>query len=247
MSTRSKQKASYEASAPPFTKPVDRLRWIVEFAYDQSEATDTLTRRNLVQAFGKYLDGILLSIPNEDNEDLEIGTYWDSELSLDLPMCAEDSGKPWEDKLGLVRSRVKKVLKDFLEAPQGIAFRMTAKVTHQRIWEDQKLQESLIAQDIRDGLIFCLLNDLSSAGKNLQECPAANCPRLFVRQYRQNFCSSSCRHRTNFKAWYHRKKKEGPVVKPSQDKGEQIPATAQKKRPIQSKKGKKKSHPDGPS
>ena len=246
----SKQKeknSSIEETVPSFNKPVDRLRWIVEFAYDQSEPTDTLTRRSLVQALGKYLDGILLSNPDEDDGDLELATYWDPEQSLNLPMRGEDNNKSWENKLSLVRSSVRKVLRDFLEAPQGVAFRLSAEVTHQWIWEDEKLQENLIFQDICDGLLSCLLNDLASAGKDLQKCPADNCPRLFVRQYRQNFCSSSCRHRTNYKAWYHRKKKEGTVIKPGQDKGEQIPATVQKKKPARSKKRKKKSRPEGSS
>jgi hypothetical protein len=247
MSPRSKQKASHEASASPFTKPVDRLRWIVEFAYDQSEPTETLTRRNLVQALGKYLFGILLKNPDEDDGDLGIATCWDPEQSLDLPMRGEDSCKWWEDKLALVRSSARKVLKDYLEPPQFGAHHLPAELTLQRVLGKQQLKDTLIAQDIREGVIFCLLKDLASAGKDLQKCPAENCPRLFVRQYRQNFCSASCRHRTNYKAWYHRKKKEGTVVTPGQDKGEQMPATAPKKKSARSQKEKKKSRPEGSS
>jgi len=242
MTSPSKQKekiSSTEGTVSSFHKPVNRLRWIVEFSQDQSEPNDTLSIRSLVQAFGQYLEGITLSNPSGDHEDLELSTYWDPDQALDLPMCEEDNDKPWEDKLGLVRSRVKKVLKDFLEAPQGVPFRLTAEVTQQRIWEEEQLKETLVAQDIREGLVFCLLNDLASAGKDLQKCPAENCPRLFVRQYRQNFCSSSCRHRTNFKAWYHRKKKDEIVTKPGQDKGKQSTATAQKKKPARSQKRKK--------
>jgi hypothetical protein len=242
MGARSKQKGkntSPEAAAPSFNNPVNRLRWLVEFAQDQSEPNETLTIRMLVQGLGKYLDGVTLSNPAEDNEDLELSTYWDPEQSLDLPMGGEDSLKSWEDKLALVRSSVRKVLKDFLEAPQGVAFRLTAEVTQQRVWEEEQLKETLVAQDIREGLVFCLLQDLASAGKDLQRCPAEKCPRMFVKQYRQNFCSASCRHRTNFKAWYHRKKNDGTVTKPGQDKGEQLTATPPKKKPARSQKRKK--------
>jgi hypothetical protein len=239
MTTRSKQKASQEPSTLPFTKPVDRLRWLVEFAYDQSEPTDTLTRRSLVQALGKYLAGVFLSSAEGDDEELGISTYWNPDESLDLPMQGEDSRKPWEDKLALVRSSTRKVLKDYVEPPQFGARQLTAELTLMRFLKEEQLKETLIAQDIREGVVFCLLKDLASAGKDLQKCPAENCPRLFVRKYRQNFCSASCRHRTNYKAWYHRKKKDGAVTKPSQDKGEQSTAIAPKKKSARFQKRKK--------
>jgi len=213
----------------------------VEFAQDQSEPTDTVSIRALIQTLGRYLDGVTLSNPDREDGDLELSNYWywKPDQSLDLPMRGEDNDKSWELKLALVRTGVRKVLRDFLEAPPGVAFRLTAEVTQQRIWEENQLKETLIAQDALDGLVFCLLKDLASAGKDLQKCPAENCSRMFVRQHRQNFCSSSCRHRTNFKTWYHRKKNAGTVTKPSQDKGKQSPATAPKKKPARSQKRKK--------
>ncbi len=244
MTARSKQKGekstSHEGSVSPFTKPVDRLRWMVEFAQDQSEPTDTVSIRALIQTLGRYLDGVTLSNPDREDGDLELSNYWywKPDQSLDLPMRGEDNDKSWELKLALVRTGVRKVLRDFLEAPPGVAFRLTAEVTQQRIWEENQLKETLIAQDALDGLVFCLLKDLASAGKDLQKCPAENCSRMFVRQHRQNFCSSSCRHRTNFKTWYHRKKKDAVSKEPIQKKRGNLPPPTKHVPPIPKKKNK---------
>jgi hypothetical protein len=244
MSPRSKQKTKtriHEERIPSFNKPLDRLRWIVDFAQDQSEPHDTLSIRNLIQALGNYLDGVTLCNSDRDNEGLGLLTYWDPEQSLDLPMRGEDSRKSWEDKLALVRSSVRKVLRDFLEPPQNAAFRLTAEIIQQRVWEEHQLKETLIAQDVREGVVFCLLSDLAAAGRVLLKCPAEKCPRMFVRQYRQNFCSTSCRNRTNFRAWYQRKK-DGTDTKESIQKKEKlsVPSNQAGYHPVPGKEKKKR-------
>ncbi|MCZ6800491.1 MAG: hypothetical protein O7F12_08395 [Nitrospirae bacterium] len=241
MATSSKQKtkiASQEKTGLSFLKPVDRLRWIVEFAQDQVEPNEPLTIRPLVQALGKYLDGVHLCNADDGKDHDEFTTYWNPEESLDLPMRGEDNRKSWVEKLALVRTNVRTVLRNLVVTPKGDAVRLTAEVTQQRVWEGGQLRDTLEAQGIREGLIFCLLNDLASAGKDLQRCPAKNCSRIFVRQYRQNFCSASCRHRTNFKAWYHRKKKDAVSKEPIQKKRGNLPPPTKHVPPIPKKKNK---------
>ena len=46
------------------------------------------------------------------------------------------------------------------------------------------------------------MEDLAKAGALLRQCPTTGCTKVFLRCYRQEFCTTACRNRTNFRKWY---------------------------------------------
>jgi hypothetical protein len=125
----------------------------------------------------------------------------------ELPMDAGDNQKSFEDKMALIRSRVRQVLTDWL-ADTDQPVRLEGAISLQRIIEGKRYyEERWVAEDVREAIKFKLLADLVLVGSLLRRCPAVGCQRIFVRHHRQEFCSNTCRNRTNARKWYESHKK----------------------------------------
>lgn len=201
---KKKDRIPKEKKFSPFDSPIRRLQWIVAFAQDQVEPTNPLAIQELHQELGLYLDGVLLNCEGGEHGQPHLVRLGDPQTPDEIPMRQEDNDKSFEDKLALIRSSLRRVLHQFfkpLKPPIGLV----ANITQQLRLEDLKLEDRLIAADIREGLRFRLLQDLAAVGSALQQCLAPDCFRLFVRHHRQQFCSASCRNRTNFQSWYQKK------------------------------------------
>ena len=201
-----------QASPPLRTDHERRLRWLLGFAQETSDPRTLAERRTVHAQVGAYLGGLLLRHKGEEGNGPLVMERGDSRSSDDLPMKGADNQKPLEKKLALIRTGVRRIVKAFLSAPK-VSFRVTGEIAWQRILDKAPGRRPTfgvqgVAADVQAGITFCLLEDLAQAGALVRECPATGCGRLFVRRYRQEFCSTACRNRTNFHIWYQGTRKK---------------------------------------
>lgn len=206
-------------TSPPFRTDSERqLRWLLSFALESSELRSPTERRTVHEQIGAYLGGLLIRRAGEEADGTGVMGWRAPRTLEDLLMTGKDNQKPLEEKLALIRAGVRRVVQEFLRAPM-VARRVTAEIAWQRILEKDwrrapTFRVQGVAADVREGIKFCLLEDLAQAGALVRQCPATGCGRVFVRRYRQEFCSTACRNRTNFRIWYQgtRKEKQGTVM-----------------------------------
>ena len=149
-------------------------------------------------------------------------------------MRGQDDRNPLDDKLALIRTALRRDLKAFLH-PDSLAVPITAEVTVRDSWNEDgqhQLQREWITDDVREGLRFRLLEDLAQADGLLRACARDGCGKIFVRHYRQEFCSTSCRNRTNVRKHYQRSKDKRGVA--GRQSGTEEPPMRQK--PARTKK-----------
>jgi len=94
---------------------------------------------------------------------------------------------------------------------------VTGEIAWQRILEKDPgrapaFRERWVTADVREAIMFRLLEDLEKAGALVRQSPATGCGTVFVRRFRQRFCSTACRHLTNFRIWYQRTRKESKAT-----------------------------------
>jgi hypothetical protein len=173
---------------------------------------------------GAYLDGLLIRCADQKGNGSRVSELGDPRTAEDLPMTGKDNQKPFDKKLVLIRTRVRRIVHGFLSVPK-VSLRVTGEITWQRILEkdsggSSKFRERWVAADMREGITFRLLEDLEKAGALVRQCPATGCGRVFVRRYRQEFCSTACRNRTNVRIWYERTRKarKGTFIAPHSTK-----------------------------
>jgi hypothetical protein len=188
-----------------------RLRWLLGFALDSSELRTPAERRAVYDQIGAYLGGLLIRRTGQKADGPLVMELGDSRTPDELPMTGKDDQEPFEEKLALIRAGVRRVVQEFLSAPT-VARRVTGEIAWQRILENAPgraptFRMQGVAADVREGITFRLLEDLAQAGTLVRECPAMGCGRVFLRHYRQTFCSTACRNRTNFHKWYRRTRK----------------------------------------
>lgn len=183
------------------TDPESRLRWLVGFAQEMDVPDTAVAIRTLHQQVGAYLDGLRIRCVATEQGEPHVMEMGDSLLPDELPMAGEDNQKPLDDKLALIRTGLRRVLKECLTSSAG-PVPLTAEVAVQRILDGGQVRERWVAADVREGIKFRLLEDLAKAGALLRQCPATGCTKVFVRRYRQEFCTTACRNRTNFRKWY---------------------------------------------
>jgi hypothetical protein len=199
-------------TSPPFrTDPESRLRWLLGFAQETSEPRTPAERRTVCKQVGAYLDGLLIRRAGEENDGLPV-MLGNPLTSAAFPMARADNQKPLDEKLALIRTGVRRLVKEFLSAPT-VALRVIGEIAWQRILDKDPgraptFRVQWVAADVREGIKFCLLEDLAKAGALVRQCPATGCGTVFVRRYRQEFCSTACRNRTNFHIWYQGTRKE---------------------------------------
>jgi hypothetical protein len=197
-----------------------RLRWLLGFALESSELRTLAERRRVCQQLGAYLDGLYIRCAGQNGDGSRVMELGDTRTPEDLPMKGKDHQKSFDEKLALIRSDVRRVVQEFLSVP-NVSLRVTAEIAWQRILETDPghaptCREQWVTADVREGITFRLLEDLAKAGALVRECPATGCGTVFVRRYRQEFCSTACRNRTNFHRWYQRtrKQRKGTVMSP---------------------------------
>ena len=183
-----------------------RLRWLVEFAQATGVPRDLVAIRALQAQLGAYLEGLLIRCEgdgaNHEPHRLKLG----DPQCLNVPLHGPDDSKPLDEKVALIRTALLRTLTDVVHPREPRLVPLTAKLMVQRVLEEGQLREEWIAGDVRDALQFRLLEDLFEKRALLRACAGKDCERFFVRQHRQEYCSMSCRNRTNFRGWYARKK-----------------------------------------
>jgi hypothetical protein len=202
-----------QVSPPLRTDHESRLRWLLGFAQEPADPRTVAERRTVHAQVGAYLGGLLLRHKGGDDNGPLVMKLGDSRSPDDLPMRGADNQKPLEEKLALIRTGVRRIVKAFLSAPK-VSVRVTGEIAWQRILDKAPGRRPTfrvqgVAADVREGITCCLLEDLAQAGALVRECPATGCGRVFVRRYRQEFCSTACRNRTNFRIWYQGTRREG--------------------------------------
>jgi hypothetical protein len=230
-----------QASPPLRTDHESRLQWLLGFAQETSGPRTLAERRTVHVQVGAYLGGLLLRHKGEDGNGPLVMELGDPRMSDALPMRGADNQKPLEEKLALIRTAVRRIMKAFLSAPK-LSFRVTGEIAWQRILDKAPgraptFRVQGVAADVREGITFCLLEDLAQAGALVRECPATGCGTVFVRRYRQEFCSTACRNRTNFRIWYQgtRKARKGTGMTPH--------ARRRKRRPMYLRRARARGKP----
>ena len=188
------------------TDSESRLRWLVGFAQETDVPDTAVAIRTLHHQLGAYLSGLRIRCAGTEPggpHEMQVG---DPLLADELPMAGEDNQKPLDEKLALIRTGLRRVVKEVL-TPPVVPVRVTGEIAFQRILEKNTMGESMfreqwVTDDVREGIKFRLLEDLAKAGALLRQCPAIGCTKVFVRRYRQEFCTTACRNRTNFRKWY---------------------------------------------
>jgi hypothetical protein len=217
--TRKGAKILRKPSSILFRTDADRrLRWLLGFALESSERRSPAERRAVCNQLGVYLDGLCIRRAGKDRQSVMRG---DPLTSAAFTRGRGAQQQSFEDTVELIRADVRRIVTQFLGSPT-ISLRVTGEIAWQCILERDSggpptFRERWMAADVRKGIMFRLLEDLAEAGALVRECPATGCGRVFVRRYRQEFCSTACRNRANFRIWYQRmrKKRKGTVMLPN--------------------------------
>lgn len=225
--------------SPPDVPLVSRLEWIVRLTqHDIPDPEEPQALRAMVDQMGTYLRGVHIQCAGADHGGPHFTVPGDIADQDELPMRGADDQKPLDDKLALIRTALRRDLKAFLH-PGSPAVPMTAEVTVRYSWDASsrdQLQRNWISDDVREALRFRLLEDLAQARGLLRECVREGCGKIFVRRYRQEFCSTSCRNRTNVRKHYERNKDRRGVT------GKLAGATELSARKIQGRTKKQTRH-----
>ena len=205
--------------SPPDVPLASRLEWILRLTqHDIPDPEGPQALRAMVDQMGTYLRGVRIQCAGADHGGPHFTVPGDIADQDELPMRGADDQKPLDDKLALIRTALRRDLKAFLH--QGsLAVPITAEVTVRYSLNaagQTDLRRDWVTDDVREGLRFRLLEDLAQAPNLVRECVREGCGKVFVRHYRQEFCSTSCRNRTNVRKSYQRsKEKRGVMGKPS--------------------------------
>ena len=201
--------------SPPDVPLVSRLEWIVSLAQqDIPDPEGPQALRAMVDQMGTYLRGVRILCAGADHGGPHFTVPGDLADQDELPMRGADDQKPVDDKLALIRAALRRDLKAFLH-PDSPAAPVTAEVTVRYSLNAagrSDLHRDWITDDVREGLRFRLLEDLAQVHDLIRECVRDGCGKIFVRRYRQEFCSTSCRNRTNVRKHYERNKDKKGVA-----------------------------------
>ena len=214
-----------------------RLRWLVEFAQATGVPREMAAIRALQAQLGAYLEGLLIRCEGDAEHEphrLRLG----DPSCFNIPLHGEDDQKLLDEKVALIRTALLRTLTDVLLPRESPLVPLTAELTVQRVLEEGQLREARIASDVRDALQFRMLEDLAEERGQVKVCAGTDCGQFFVRQHRQEYCSTSCRNRTNFRSWYGRKKDKeqakrdtpaGPSPQPRRPSSDRRPRTTKPK------------------
>ena len=213
LSMSNNMQAEKETSRPAGEgKEADRrFRWLVEFAQTTGVPREAVAIRLLHEQLGAYLEGLFIRCEGDDADHEPHRLRLGDPQCPELPLRGADNHKPLDEKVALIRTALVRTLTDVLLPRESPLVPLTAALTVQRVLEEGQLREERIASDVRDALQFRMLEDLAEERGRVKVCAGKDCGRFFVRQHRQEYCSTSCRNRTNFRSWYARKKDKEQV------------------------------------
>ena len=197
--------------SPEQAERIRQLTWVVQFAQEGIIPNDIEKARRLHEQLDGYLSDILFDHDEPDGVH-RLLRLRDFQTLDEMPMTNGDQRKLLDEKLALIRTGILRIINDYLGASVH-PLRVEAKVAIQRVIESESFgdsgslfQEQKVSDDVRQAIKFQLLGDLAIAGSLLMRCVAEGCSRFFIRHYRQEFCSTACRNRTNFRKWYNERK-----------------------------------------
>jgi len=201
-----------QASPRHRTDPQSRLRWLLSFAQETSDPRTPAERRTVHAQGGAYLGGLLIRREGRDDDGPLVMDLGDPRCPDALPMARADNQNPLDEQLALIRTGVRRLVKEFLCSPTG-SLRVTGEIAWQRILGKDPggaptFRERWVAADVREGITFRLLEALAMAGALVRQGPAEGGGTVFVRRSRQEFCTTVCRTRTNFRIRYQGTRKE---------------------------------------
>ena len=183
-----------------------RFRWLVEFAQATGVPREAVAIRLLHEQLGAYLEGLFIRCEGDGADHEPHRLRLGDPQCRELPLHGADNHKPLDEKVALIRTALLRTLTDVLFPREFPLVPLTAALTVQRVLEEGQLREARIASDVRDALQFQMLEDLAEERGRVKVCARKDCETIFVRQHRQEYCSTPCRNRTNFRSWYGRKK-----------------------------------------
>ena len=241
LSMSNNMQAEKETSRPAGEgKEADRrFRWLVEFAQTTGVPREAVAIRLLHEQLGAYLEGLFIRCEGDGADHEPHRLRLGDPQCRELPLRGADNHKPLDEKVALIRTALLRTLTDVLLPRESPMVPLTAALTVQRVLEEGQLREARIASDVRDALQFQMLEDLAEERGRVKVCAGTGCGQFFVRQHRQEYCSTSCRNRTNFRSWYGRKKDKeqagrdtpaGPLLQPRRPSANQKTRTSKTKR-----------------
>src|SRR5690348_13004433 len=161
----------------------ERLRWLVEFAQPGPRPLTSRAEQRLIGTLRVYVREVVLrreAIGRDVNP-------------FNLPLRGEDDLKSVAEKLALIRSTIRTLLRQHLS--HGKRRPEAHVVLHLAVSEDGDLSRQVETDDLRDAVAYVLMLELAQLGRRVRRCAHAMCQRLFVRERRQRFCSTICRNR----------------------------------------------------
>jgi hypothetical protein len=218
-----KEKNLLDTSAREIEDRLRQLTWLVEFAQETTDPNDVAGTRQLHQHLGGYLGDVLIRHADAQGES-RLRRLGDPHTPDELPMSNEDHNKRLDEKLALIRAEIRRTLNTYLALPdQPLQFE--GEIAIRRRLESYRegdarvvLREQKVADDVRHGIRFQLLSDLSMFRALVRRCEGKGCTKIFIRRYRREFCSTACRNRTNFGKWYQRTRNKGKKPSPPASK-----------------------------
>jgi hypothetical protein len=169
-----------------------RLRWFVNFAQPGPRRPTSRAEQRLIGKLRDYVRDVGL---RRDGRGQDTNPFT-------LPLRPEEDHKSVAEKLALVQSTIRTLLRQHLShgkrRPEAnVALRLT-------VSEDGDVSRQIETDDLRDAVAYVLLLELAQFGRRVRRCTNPACQRFFVRERRQRYCSVICRNRATFKRWYRR-------------------------------------------
>jgi hypothetical protein len=171
-------------------RDAERFRWLVDFAQPVFRPLTSRAERRLIGMLRVYVREVVL---RREGMGQDVNPF-------NLPLRVEDDRKSVQDKLALIRSTIRTLLRQHLSHGKR---RPEAHVSLRiAISEDGGVSRQIETDDLRDAVAYVLLLELAQFGRRVRRCANTKCQRLFVRERRQRYCSVVCRNRATFKRWY---------------------------------------------
>lgn len=170
----------------------ERLRWLVNFAQPEPRHITSGAEKRLIGRLRVYAREVEL---REKGNGRDVNPFT-------LPLRGQDDYKSVAQKLALIRSTIRTLLRQHLSHGKQrpdlhIGLRLTVN-------EDGDVSRHIETDDLRDAVAYVVLLELAQFGRRVRRCANAKCQRLFVRERRQRFCTAACRNKATFRLWYRR-------------------------------------------
>lgn len=168
------------------------LRWLVDFAQPVSRPLTPRAERRLIGMLRVSVREVVL---RREGNSRDVNPF-------SLPLRGEDDHKSVAEKLALIRSTIRTLLRQHLS--QGKQRPEVHVVLQIAVSQDGLVSRQVETDDLRDAVRYVMVLELAKFGHRVRRCANAKCQRMFVRERRQRFCSVACRNQATFRRWYRR-------------------------------------------